>query len=67
MLQHKFLRFRDLKARGVPWSRMHLDRLEKAGKFPKRVQLGESTVVWIEAEIDAFIQGKLAEREKVAA
>jgi prophage regulatory protein len=47
----KLLRFADLKPeKGVPWSRMHLDRLEKAGKFPKRVKLSPSTVAWIEEE-----------------
>lgn len=66
-MSHRFLRYRDLRARGIPWSRMHVDRLEKAGRFPRRVQLGESTVVWVEAEIDAFVEGKVAERDKAAA
>jgi prophage regulatory protein len=66
-MSHWFSRFTELKERGIPWSRMHVDRLEKAGKFPKRVQLGESTVVWVEAEVDAFVAGRLAERETVAA
>jgi prophage regulatory protein len=64
----RFLRFPQLKAeKGIPWSRMHVDRLEKAGKFPKRVRLGENTVAWQEDEIDAMLAAKAAERDKVAA
>jgi len=60
----KFLRFRDLKlAKGMPFSRMHLDRLEKVGKFPKRVRLAPMTVAWLEDEIDQHIAAKLAERD----
>lgn len=58
-----YLRFPDLKTKkGIPWSRPHVDRLEKAGKFPKRVQLGENTVAWDEAEIDAMLAAKAAQR-----
>ncbi len=62
-MTQRFLRFAQLKQdKGIPWSRMHVDRLEKADRFPKRVQLGESTVVWVEAEIDEFIAAKVAGR-----
>ncbi len=39
----------------VPFSRVHVQRLEKAGKFPKRVQLGVARIGWLEADIDKFI------------
>lgn len=65
----KYVRYADLKARGIPWSRMHVDRLEKAGKFPKRIRLGDNTVAWLECEIEAWLATKVAERSaaKVAA
>ncbi|MBN8872840.1 MAG: hypothetical protein BGO51_28455 [Rhodospirillales bacterium 69-11] len=59
----RLLRYADLKSKGFPWSRMHIDRLEKAGKFPKRLHLGPSTVAWVEEEIDAYLATKMAERE----
>ncbi len=31
----------------VPWSRQHLARLEHAGKFPIRVQIGNNRVGWV--------------------
>ncbi len=62
-MSERLLRFSDLKSeKGVPWSRMHLDRLEKVGKFPQRVRLSASTVAWVETEIDAFLATKVAER-----
>jgi prophage regulatory protein len=55
----KILRFPQLKAeKGIDYSRMHVDRLEKAGKFPKRVKLGENSVGWIESEIDAWLKAR---------
>ncbi|KNG94645.1 phage transcriptional regulator AlpA [Pseudaestuariivita atlantica] len=35
----------------VLYSPQHVARLEKAGQFPKRVQLGPNRVGWIEDEV----------------
>ena len=35
----------------VLYTPQHLARLEKAGLFPKRVQLGPSRVGWVEEEV----------------
>lgn len=61
------LRFPDLKTKGIPWCRMHVDRLEKADKFPKRIRLGEATVAWLEEEIDAYVASRIAQRDQAAA
>lgn len=39
-------------------------RLEKAGSFPKRVQLGGNSVGWFESEVDAWFEEKAAQREQ---
>jgi prophage regulatory protein len=42
----------------VPYCLVQIGRLEKAGKFPKRVKLGEGPrgrVGWIEEMVDAWI------------
>jgi prophage regulatory protein len=57
-----FVRFKELQAVGIPWSRVHVDRLEKAGKFPRRVRLGTNTVAWIRAEIEALKLQQIAAR-----
>ncbi len=40
----------------VPWSRQHLSRLEKAGKFPQRVQIGQNRVGWVYDEIVVHLE-----------
>jgi prophage regulatory protein len=58
----RFLRYADLKARGIHYSNVHLLKLESDGKFPKRVYLSPSRVVWIEAEIEAYVARCIAAR-----
>ncbi len=59
----RLLRFRDLKAlKGIPWSRVHITRLEKLGRFPRRIQVGLNTVAWDEAEVDAMLAARAAAR-----
>jgi prophage regulatory protein len=47
----------------VLYSPQHIARLEKAGKFPKRVQLGPNRVGWVEDEVLDWLQGRLDSRE----
>ncbi|WP_193548458.1 helix-turn-helix transcriptional regulator [Azospirillum palustre] len=57
----RIIRFKQLKER-VPYSRMHVYRLEKAGHFPKRVPLGPNSVGWIESEVDEWIVSRATAR-----
>jgi len=41
---------------GVPYSFAHIARLEKAGLFPKRIQLGACRVAWFADEVEAWIE-----------
>jgi prophage regulatory protein len=52
-----------LIAKGVKFSRAHLHRLVTAGAFPRPVKIGKNRNCWLESEIDAFIEKKLAERD----
>ena len=58
----RFLRQRQVIER-VGYSPMHIWRLEKAGKFPRRVKLGPNSVGWVSTEIDAWIEARIAERD----
>ena len=40
----------------VLYSPQQIARLEKAGKFPKRVQLGPDRVGWVEDEVMDWLQ-----------
>ena len=50
----------------VLYSSQHIQRLEHAGKFPKRVRLGNgprSRVGWIEREVMDWLNQRIAERD----
>lgn len=47
----------------VLYSPQHVARLEKAGKFPKRIQLGPNRVGWVESEVLDWLQERLDSRE----
>ncbi len=63
----RILNRKGLKDKGVLFSNVHLLRLEKEEKFPRRVQLSENRVGWLEDEMDAWIDARAAEREPSAA
>ncbi|PID40939.1 MAG: transcriptional regulator [Proteobacteria bacterium] len=48
----------------VLYSPQHIARLEKAGQFPKRVQLGPNRVGWVEDEVLDWLQNRLDRRGK---
>lgn len=48
----------------VLYSPQHIARLEKAGEFPKRVQLGPNRVGWVEEEVLDWLQQRLDCREE---
>ena len=47
----------------VLYSPQHIARLEKAGTFPKRVQIGPNRVGWVEAEVLDWLQERMDARE----
>ncbi|RVL05658.1 helix-turn-helix transcriptional regulator [Sinorhizobium meliloti] len=63
----KLVPFKGLHEKGITFSRMHIYRLMKAGKFPKSVPVGSSSIAWLESEIDAWIMERVAERDRNAA
>jgi prophage regulatory protein len=54
----RILSKRDLKEL-VLYSPQHVARLEKVGKFPKRVQLGSNRVGWVESEVLDWLHEKM--------
>jgi prophage regulatory protein len=56
----------------VPYTRQHISRLEAAGQFPQRLQLGARRVAWRATEIQAWIESRVRgtlppERQTVSA
>ncbi len=62
----KMLSKRQLKEM-VLYSPQHIARLEAAGQFPKRVQLGQCRVGWIEEEVLDWLQERIKRRDKQTA
>ncbi|MFO1036310.1 MAG: AlpA family phage regulatory protein [Geminicoccaceae bacterium] len=50
----RLLRYEQVHER-VPYTRQHLSRLEKAGSFPRRVQIGPNSVGWFEHEVEEWL------------
>ena len=52
----------------VPYTPQHILRLEKKGKFPKRIKVGERRVGWWLHEVMAWLEQKSGkDQETVAA
>jgi len=49
----------------VKYSPQHIARLEKAGRFPKRIRLGQNRVAWLLSEIEAWIDERLQRRDAI--
>ena len=64
-MQAQFLEWYELKRR-VPFYRQYVLRMEKAGRFPRRVPIGEKKVVWLSSEIDAWIAEHTAACDRAA-
>ena len=50
----------------VGYSQAHIARLEEAGQFPKRLKPGgvpNAKALWVEDEIDLWIDTRIAERD----
>lgn len=60
----RLLGFEDLKARGIKFTRDHVRRLGKAGRFPRPIHLGGGRrIAFVEAEIDAYVEAQIAARD----
>jgi len=61
----KLLSYDDLKpVKGIGYSKTQLWRLERQRKFPRRVPLGGARYGYVDIEIDDYIRGRIAERDR---
>lgn len=51
---------------GIGWSNVHLLRLEKETKFPRRVRIGNNTVAWLHSELVAWVEQRVAQSRAAA-
>jgi prophage regulatory protein len=57
----RFMRSQEVAA-AIAYSPNHIRRLEKAGQFPKRVQIGANRVGWVRAEVEQWINARMGAR-----
>ena len=62
-MSRKLISYHELKPKGIPLSKPQLWRLERAGKFPKRVPISASRYGYVEQEIDEFVEQRIAARD----
>jgi predicted DNA-binding transcriptional regulator AlpA len=60
----RMLRYWELKAKGIGFSRDQIRRKEADGSFPMHVDLGEASIAWPEPEIDGYLAECVAERDR---
>jgi len=63
----RLISYDDLKPKGIPYSKVQIWRLERDGKFPKRVAVGAQRYAWIENEVDAWIGERIRQRDEAEA
>ena len=62
-MSHVLLAYDSLRTKGIPLSKCQIWRLERDGKFPKRVAVSEARHAWVEREIDDWIKGRIVARD----
>jgi prophage regulatory protein len=62
MSLQKFYRLPDV-VKFTGWSRPQIYRKMAEGKFPKSVRVGEMSVAWLEEELLAWQEARIAERD----
>jgi prophage regulatory protein len=64
----KLLTYAQLESeKGVAYTRRHLRDLCRDGKFPRPVELSEARIAWVEHEVDAWVESKIAARDAAVA
>jgi prophage regulatory protein len=58
----RLIGWRELRQLGIRYSRAYLLRIEKAGRFPKRVRLGPNSIAWRLDEVQRWIAERSAAR-----
>lgn len=53
----------DLKALGITVSNSSLLRWEQLDRFPRRIRMAGTTVAWLKAEVDNWLDARAEERK----
>jgi prophage regulatory protein len=56
-----------LRAKGIKFTKQHINRLIKKGRFPRPIKVGLNTNAWIESEIDNYLADRVIQRDQAIA
>jgi prophage regulatory protein len=59
----KVLGYPDLRSKGIKFTRQHIHKLTRQGRFPPPFKLGNNTNAWTETEIDEYLKDCVAQRD----
>jgi prophage regulatory protein len=62
----KFVPYENLRDFGITASKVSIWRWERAGQFPKRVQVSAGRIAWVEDEIRQWVKYRIAARDASA-
>jgi predicted DNA-binding transcriptional regulator AlpA len=62
----KFVPFENLREFGITVSKVSIWRWERAGQFPKRVQVSPGRHAWVESEVRQWVSDRIAARDATA-
>ncbi|PLX37584.1 MAG: hypothetical protein C0606_04645 [Hyphomicrobiales bacterium] len=62
--QQIVLNRQDLTKLGIRVNNSSLLRWEAAGRFPRRIRMAGTSVAWIKAEVDAWLEARAEERSR---
>jgi prophage regulatory protein len=65
-MNHRVIRLPEVIAK-TGLGRTTVYRMESSGSFPQSISLGGKAVGWIEAEINAWIEARMAARQRAPA
>ena len=66
-MQKRLVTKKELRLYGIPYSFVHIQRLEDAGQFPKRIRLSQNRVVWFLHEVEEWVTARAALRDTTQA
>jgi prophage regulatory protein len=62
-----FVSYFDLRAHGIPYTRVHLYRMMRNGTFPASIRLSPNRIAWRLSELENWKNSRPLAREAVAA
>jgi prophage regulatory protein len=62
--EQRFVSYKELRLKGIPYSRAHICKMIDAGKFPKPIAFGANRVAFLNSEIDAWLDQLVERRDE---